>query len=242
MSEIKKKPCTIVSMGGSIMFPGDGSVDFIEKVCALFKRLSKTRRFIIVVGGGRVAREFISHGRLLGADESYLDDIGIHCSRLNARLMLAGFGDSAAPRIPTTMDQAVELAKVHDIVVMGGTHPGHTTDAVAAMMYERMRGDIFVIATSVDGIYDKDPSRFASAVHLSEVSLDLLLEMMVSSSACAGPNMVVDPIAVRIMKRSGISGNVIDGRDITELEGALTGNSTKGTRMIPHKNDSQDSL
>jgi len=232
-NEMKNKPCTVVSLGGSIMFPGDGSVDLIGEVCGLLKKHSGSRQFMIVVGGGRVAREFISYARQLDGDESYLDEIGIHCSRLNAMLMLPRLGDSAAPVVAATLDQGVELAHEYDIVVMGGTHPGHTTDAVAAMMCERLHGELFVIATSVDGIYDKDPVKFPSAVRIPEISLDDLYDMMMSSSARAGPNMVVDPMAVRIMKRSGLSGHVIDGRDIGELERAITGRSPGGTRMVP---------
>ncbi len=219
----------VISLGGSIIVPRDGDVSLIEGIAALLLRYVDRYKFYLVVGGGRTAREYIGHGRQLGADESFLDELGIASSRINAMLMISALGEFAAPEVPRDFDRALELSKCFDMVVMGGTHPGHTTDAVAAMLCERCRGVRFINATTVDGIYDRDPAKHPGAKRLSRVDTSTLLGMMVGTSACAGPNVVIDPTAVRIMARSGIGGFVVDGRDLAELEKAIKGEPVEGT-------------
>ena len=46
---------------------------------------------------------------------------------------------------------------------MGGITPGQTTDAVAAVLAERVRADVFINVTSVDGIYSADPKKVRNA-------------------------------------------------------------------------------
>lgn len=221
--------CLVISLGGSIIVPKDDDISLIEDIAALLKEYIHTCKFFLVVGGGRTAREYIGYGRRLGADESFLDDMGIASSRLNAMLMISALGEHAAPEIPVDFNRALELGRAYDIVVMGGTHPGHTTDAVAAMLCERCGGDYFINATTVDGIYDRDPAIHPGAKKLERVDTATLLDMIVHTHAGAGPNVVVDPTAVRIMARSGIPGCVVDGRELRELERAIEGKPVQGT-------------
>ena len=44
---------------------------------------------------------------------------------------------------------------------MGGLKPGITTDAVAALVAERVNADLLVKGTDQDGVYDKDPRKHA---------------------------------------------------------------------------------
>ena len=48
-------------------------------------KISKTYQPVIVAGGGKIARHYITHARSSGADESTLDELGIEISRLNAK-------------------------------------------------------------------------------------------------------------------------------------------------------------
>ena len=227
------KDSIVISLGGSIIVPFNGDLGLIKMICRLLNTYSEDFRFFLVVGGGRTAREYIGYARELGADESYLDEIGIRCTRLNAMLLVAALGERAAPVVANDFDHALQLAGSYDVVVMGGTHPGHTTDAVAAMLCERCGGKRFVNATTVDGIYDMDPMKFPDARRFDEINTTDLLNMLLTTSAKAGPNVVIDPIAVRILARSGIKGYVVDGRVARDLEKAILGEDFDGTRIIP---------
>ncbi len=221
----------VVSIGGSILVPDDDDKGFIVKLARMLNRVSGKVKLFIVVGGGRIARYYIKLGRSLGADESYLDDIGIEVTRLNARMLITALGDSAYHIPAETFDEALSAAKDHSIVVMGGTHPGHTTDAVAAMLGERASAVRLVNATSVDGVYTSDPRKDPKAKRLKAITFTKLLEICMKVEPGAGPNVVFDPMGAKIVARSGIRTLVVQGRDLAELEKAILGKPFNGTTV-----------
>jgi len=227
------KQSIVMSLGGSIIVPTGGKLDLIKRIARLLKTYSEAYSLFLVVGGGRTAREYIGYARELDGDESYLDEIGIAVTRLNAMLMITAIGEKAAPVVAESYDQALQLGRNYNIVIMGGTHPGHTTDAVGAMLCERCRGKRFINATTVDGIYDKDPAKYPEATRFREIDTGKLLNLFMGTSAKAGPNVVMDPVSVRILERSRIEGFVLDGRNTQELEKAILGENFVGTRIIP---------
>ena len=112
---------------------------------------------------------------------------------------------------------------------MGGTHPGHTTDAVAVMLGEFVRADKFINATSVDGVYTADPKIDKNAKKLDKLTPDELIEITLQSVSQAGPHIVIDPLAARVIKRSNITTYILDGRDLTALENAIIGKPFNGS-------------
>ena len=116
---------------------------------------------------------------------------------------------------------------------MGGNYPGHTTDAVAAMLAERVGAERLVIATNVDGVYTDDPRKDPDAVKLDRVTADELVKITMRGEAGAGSNSVVDPLASKIIKRSRMPTFVVDGRDLEALESAIRGEGKKGTVIVP---------
>ena len=219
----------VISIGGSILVPDDDDKDYIVKLAKMLNRISGKVRLFIVVGGGRIARYYIKLGRSLGADESYLDDIGIEVTRLNARMLIVALGESAYHIPAKTFDEALSAAKSHPIVLMGGTHPGHTTDAVAAMLGERAGAVRLVNATSVDGVYSADPRKDPKAKRLKAITFSKLLEICMKVEPGAGPNVVFDPLGAKIVARSKIKTLVVHGRDLAELEKAILGKPFDGT-------------
>jgi uridylate kinase len=221
----------VVSIGGSILIPDEDDKDFIVKLARMLNRVSGKVRLFIVVGGGRIARYYIRLGRSLGADESYLDDIGIEVTRLNARMLITALGESAYHIPAETFDEALSAAQDHRIVIMGGTHPGHTTDAVAAMLGERAGAVRLINATSVDGVYTADPKKDPKAKRLKAITFQKLLEICMKVEPGAGPNVVFDPLGAKIVARSGIETLVVQGRDLKELEKSILGKPFDGTRV-----------
>jgi uridylate kinase len=219
----------VISIGGSILAPEEFSLEYITSLAAMLKRITENNKIFIVVGGGVVARKYIKIARDLGANEIALDEIGIAATRLNARIMIAALGEYSCPEPIETFDEALIEAKQFPIIVMGGTHPGHTTDAVAMMLAEFIGADKFVNATSVDGVYTADPKLDPNAKKLDKLTPDRLIEITFQGSHTAGPHVVIDPLAARIIKRSGILSYVVDGRNLNELENAITGKEFNGS-------------
>ncbi len=219
----------VLSLGGSVLVRDEGDTSYIRRVAKILIGVSAKQRLFVVTGGGRIARQYIKAGRDLGADESYLDELGIDVTRLNARLLITALGSRANHYPPKTYDEAVHAGKEHSIVVMGGVSPGITTDAVAALLAERVKAKLVVNATATDGVYTDDPKKNSEAKRIPTMTHKELVALLDPSPASAGPSHIFDSVGARVLERSRISLAVVDGNDLPNLRDALEGKKFKGT-------------
>ena len=195
----------VLSLGGSMLLRNTSpdTVDSLKEYASVLKRLSEQHELFIVTGGGKTARDYIGIARELGADEAFCDYIGIAVTRINALLLAAALQD--APRtIPQDFREALELSRNYRIVVMGGTFPGHTTDATAALLAEFVSADMLLIATSVDAVYSDDPEKNPDAVRYDRLKPSELIQIVSKIVSKAGSSSVVDLLAAKIIERSGM--------------------------------------
>jgi uridylate kinase len=220
-----------LKIGGSVLAPETIDLVYAKKVSKMLLEIVKGGRhqLYVVVGGGKLARKYIDACRALGANESYLDEVGIEGSRMNARVLISALGDAAYHLPAKDFDEAKSAGHKHDIVVMGGTHPGHTTDAVCAMLSEKVRADRLVITTNVDGIYTADPRTVKDARLLKRVRPLELMDLCGKAMGKAGSSGAVDPLAAKIISRSGIPTGVVNGNDLKNVKAAILGKKFKGT-------------
>lgn len=219
----------VISVGGSILIQDKDDITFIRKLSKVLIGKSTNHKLYIVTGGGRVAREYINVARELGASEIYLDDLGIQVTRLNARLLITALGQHCHQTPAETIEDALHAAHTHQIVVMGGLHPGFTTDAVSAMVAERVGAVRLVNATAVLGVFTADPRKDSSAKMIRNMTYDKLIEIVDKSERGAGPNIVFDPLAARIVRRAKIVTMICDGRNLPTLMSAIEGEDFNGT-------------
>ena len=190
------------------------------------------RRIALVVGGGLPAREGIELARHATSDLDRLDTIGIAATRLNATILqqlLLDIGCDVAPEIPTTTQEAASLLDKYHIVLMGGTVPGHTTDAVAIALARDSSASHVVIATNVSHVYSKDPRYDPEAEAFTNMSFAQLVEITGVERAEPGVSAVIDPIAVGLAQSMAMRIAVLDGRELSRLEAAIEGKEFEGT-------------
>jgi len=228
-----RRPRVAINTGGSIVAPDTIDTDFLGRLSGTLIHASEDRDLLVVVGGGRTARRYIDASRALGADEAYLDRVGIEATRLNARLLMAGLTDVVYLDVPATVGEAVDAIEDHPIVVMGGTHPGQTTDAVSAMLAQRAKAEELLILTNVDGVYTADPRKDPDAERLPEITSGRLVDIVSGGLYKAGSTAVVDPVAAGVIHRVGILTKVMDGRDVEQIRAALSGEDFRGTIVVP---------
>ncbi|MDD4137922.1 MAG: UMP kinase, partial [Methanoregula sp.] len=167
----------VISLGGSILIPKLDEHRIKEYVPVL-KKIAQKHRLYVVVGGGGVARDYIKVLKGLGTDEGTADEVGILITRLNATLLIAALGEAAYPSVATSHAEAIMFGESGKIVVMGGITPGQTTDAVSAVLAERVGASVFINTTSVDGIYTEDPKKNPKPERFDTMTPGKLLEIV----------------------------------------------------------------
>lgn len=213
----------VVKIGGHVIAPQFSSRRIKAYATLLRKLRDEGHRIIVVTGGGEEARKFIRVAKKLGGTEFICDIIGIDVSRLNARLLITGLGDDAYPEPPITIGDLRKAFEGDKIVVVGGLQPGQSTNAVGILIAEAVGADLFINSTNVDGVYTSDPKKDVNAKKLDVVTTDELLDLTLNERLEAGGYALFDPVAIKLVERSGIPTRIVDGRNPKNIELAIRG-------------------
>ncbi len=201
----------VLRIGGSVIASPINPA-LIGKYADLLKELKmQGHEVAVIVGGGALARDFIKTSRELGLIESDQDEVAISVSRIYAQLFLLKLGDLGCRPIPCTVEDAVKCFGKGKIVVMGGLKPGMTTDTVAALIAERINADVLIKGTDQEGVYDKDPRNFSDASKLDHLSFEDLSRVLTEGKHKAGIHQVIDPEAVKVLKKRRVKVVVVNG-------------------------------
>lgn len=199
----------------------------------LFNKMHESNtQLFVVTGGGEAARQYITLARNLGAEETSLDEIGIMASRINAKILIAGLGESAHPVIPANLEDFAHVQGLGRIIVTGGMMPGQSTNAVASLIAEKVRARIFVNASDVDGVYTSDPKSNKTARKLAEVNVAQFSKIISSMNKSAGTYELMDQIALNIIARSRIPTRIV--QCLPELIRKAVEEQAVGTLVTPN--------
>lgn len=202
------------------------NTDLMSKYAEIVQTLKEQGHEVaVVIGGGALAREFIGIAKELGLEEQSQDEVAISVSRLFAQLFLKTLGKMGCGKVALTLDDTADCLDTGKILVMGGLKPGITTDAVAALVAERVKADLLVKGTDQDGVYNKDPRKHADAVKLDRLSFDDLDAVFSESKHKAGIHQIIDPEAFKIMKRERMRLIVVNGFEPENILAAVNGES-----------------
>jgi len=222
----------VIKLSGTI-FPMKLDPAKISAYAELLRRLKKKgHRIVVVTGGGEGARRMLQAARELGGSEALCDMIGIEVARLNSRLLIAKLGEDAYSEPPASVEELRRAFELGKIVVMGGLQPGQSTDAVSAIAAESIEADILIRTTDVDGVYTSDPSKNPNAKKLDRIDVNRLLKKVLSGEFVAGSYELFDPIAVKVVARSGIPTWITNVDNPRNVESIIQGKSV-GTFVDP---------
>lgn len=222
----------VLSVGGSVLVTGEKDAEYLERLVALLRRVGRRVPLLVTTGGGRTARQYIELGRTLGLTEVELDEVGIDVTRLHARLLAARLGSPTPARPPTSVAEAVHELARGGPVVLGGTEPGHTTDAVAALLAVGSRAQRVVNATSAGGLFDRDPVKDPTARRVDRIGWAEFRGVVErSTTGRAGQEFVFDRLGAELLARARIPLAIVGGRDLANLEAALAGERYVGTAV-----------
>ena len=216
----------LLKLSGEVLAGEKGTgIDFdkVEEVCKSIKEcVDMGVEIAIVVGGGNFWR-----GRSSGKmDRTRADHMGMLATTINSLALcdaLEQLGVTARVQTAIEMRQIAEpyirnkatrhLEKGRVVIFGCGTgNPFFSTDTAAALRGAEIGADVIFKATNVDGVYDKDPNKFADAVkydvvtHSEVLEKDLKVMDSTAASLCRDNNI---PILVFNLEKKDI---------ITEIE------------------------
>jgi uridylate kinase len=218
----------VIGLGGSVVHPDDIDVSLLRKLNGFIRRHARQgKKFVLVVGGGRLARKFqeAAH-RIGGITDDDKDWLGIHATRLNAHLVRTVFRDIADPVVIDERGRVKRLR--YPITIAAGWKPGWSTDYIAAVLAKDFKAGAVVVAGKPAHVYDKDHALHADAKPLSTLDWKAY-RALIPKKWKPGLHAPVDPIAARFSEREYVAAIIVNGRDLKNLERLLNGREFKGT-------------
>ncbi|MEP7014228.1 MAG: UMP kinase [Verrucomicrobiota bacterium] len=186
----------------------------------------------IVIGGGNIWRGLAASHR--GMDRTTADYMGMLATVINA---LALRSTLAQMDVDTRVQTAIEMKNVAEPFILGrairhlevgrvvifaaGTgNPYFSTDTTAALRASEIHADVIFKATKVDGVYDRDPTKFPDAVRYDKITFNEALTKRLQIMDSTAFSLCMDnkiPIVVFDMYKPGILREAVLGKKVGTL-------------------------
>jgi uridylate kinase len=183
----------------------------------------------LVVGGGNIFRGL--RGASSGMDRATADYMGMLATVMNALALQ----DALEKRgVPTRVQTALEMRQIAEpyirrrairhlekgrvVIFAAGTgNPYFSTDTAAALRAMEIHADVFLKATKVDGVYERDPKKYADAKMFAKLSYDSFIERRIGVMDTTAVTLCRDnklPIRVFRLADRGNIARVILGEEV----------------------------
>jgi uridylate kinase len=175
----------------------------------------------LVVGGGNFFRGVAAAAKNM--DRVTGDHMGMLATVINALAFQDALEKQGAPtRVMTAieMHQVAEpyirrrairhLEKGRIVVFAAGTsNPYFSTDTAATLRALEIKADIIAKATRVDGVYDKDPHKYADAVRFTEIGYTEVLAKSLAVMDASAVAMCRDNSLQIMVFNMSVTGNIM---------------------------------
>jgi len=203
----------VMSVGGSLIVPDEIATDFLTTLKTFIsdQTTNHGRRFILIAGGGRTARNYQDAAAAvseLAAED--LDWMGIHATRLNGHLLRTIFRDIAHPEMITNPDDILDVPGEPAVIVASGYRPGSSTDLRAIQIANHVGAKKVINLSNIDYVYTADPRTDDTATKIETISW-AEFRALIPSEWDPGMSAPFDPIAARAADEQGIEVAIING-------------------------------
>lgn len=218
----------IISLGGSLIVPNEidtGLLKNFQKIIA--SRVAHGEKFILITGGGRTSRRYTDAAKKLGQlNNTDLDWLGIHATRLNGHLLRTIFRKYAQPQIID--DPTKKINDSHPVIIAAGYRPGWSTDYVSVLLAQKHGAHVMVNLSNVDYVYDKDPRQFKDAKPIKNISW-VEFRKIVGNKWDPGLHVPFDPVASKLAQKINLKVVIMNGKNFSNFQSFLLGKEFKGT-------------
>ena len=218
-----------VSVGGSLIVPEEIDTAYLASLKQFItQRIEKGDRFILIAGGGKVARKYQeAAAHVSEIDEEEQDWLGIHSTRLNAHLLRTILKSHAHPRIFKDFDKDA-ISFRESILIGAGWKPGWSTDYIAVCMAERYGSRSIINLSNIEYVYSEDPRVNPQATRYETISWKDF-RCLVGDKWIPGMSVPFDPIASQEAERLRLTVAIMNGKNFTNFNEYLEGNAFRGT-------------
>ena len=223
----------VISVGGSLIVPSSIDTLFLKKFSQLIiSRIKKGDRFILVAGGGKIARTYQeAANNIIEIDDEEKDWLGIHSTRLNAHLLRTIFKKHAHYKVIKDYEKDIEgLDFKEEILIGAGWKPGWSTDYVATLLAQKFNAKSILNLSNVDFVYDKDPNKYADAKKFEKISW-AEFKILVGEKWDPGMSAPFDPIATKKSAELNLKVTIMSGKNLENLNSFFEGKEFSGTEI-----------
>ena len=223
-----EKQKVIVSLGGSIVAPDSGPDGrFVLQFAKAIKKLARGRQFFIVVGGGKINRNYNVQARSAGVkNQDDLDRIGLKATQLNAQFVATIFATKLQIQFLSSLQKPF---KKDHVIISGGFPPlGKSTDTIAVQLAERIRAKKLINLSNIDYVYDRDPKKIKNAKRIENLTWQEFKKIC-GGEWKPGLNAPFDPIASKKAEQLGLEVIISNGRNLANFKRIVEGKAFKGT-------------
>lgn len=220
----------VMSVGGSLIVPDRIDTEFLSTLKTFIDEQTATgRRFIIIAGGGRTARNYQeAAAAVTDLTPDDLDWMGIHATRLNGHLLRTIFRDTAYRVMITNPDDILDIPKEEKVIIASGYRPGCSTDLRAIQIAERVGAKKVINLSNIDFVYTEDPRTNPGAQKIETIAW-ADFRRIIPTEWDPGLSSPFDPIAAREAEAKGIEVAIINGKRPEALAKYLHGKEFVGT-------------
>lgn len=224
----KKNQTFVLSVGGSLIVPGDVDADFLKKFRELIlKKVSRGNKFFIICGGGKINNKYNEAAqKIYNVTNDELDWIGIMATRFNAQFMRILFGNLAHKDVIIDPTKKIKTAK--PIVIGAGYKPGWSSDYDAVMIAKVGGAKTVINLSNIDYAYTDDPKTNPEAKPIKHISWKDFRKI-VGNVWKPRMNKPFDPIASKLAEKSKIRVIIMNGRNLENFIKCLDGKDFVGT-------------
>ena len=226
-----KKKVLVLSVGGSVIIPDKKNDDFLLQLRATLQKHYRTHKFVLVCGGGSVARAYISVLAKEHKSHKEQSEAGIRATRMNAQLVMQVFGKEANAEITMDMKSVKSELRKNNVVVCGALrYADHqTSDTTAAKLASHLKSE-FVNLTNVPGLYTSDPRIHKTAKLIPVISWKDFETKAHAIKFKPGEHFVLDQKAATLIRKHKIPTYIV-GKDARNLNAFLKKTKWAGTSI-----------
>jgi len=223
------KKVIVISLGGSLIVPKKIDYRFLNNFKKNLRKNYRKHKFVVVCGGGVIARKYISALKKQGKGIREQALAGIRATRMNAILMIQLFGKEANDTLPKSMKEIKNNLSKNKVVFSGALRydPTETSDGTASKLAAFFKTE-FINMSNVYGLYTSNPLKNKKAKFIPRISWKDFETLANKRKYYPGQHFVLDQKAAKVIKKHRIKTYLI-GKNLSNLNKLLNNKKFRGT-------------